>query len=394
MTGAGRRVPPPQVAGLWPEPRQVNVSRRTRAYQRGYVAVPSLGRPRVLVPLGVGGADRMLTRHGGKHAERAARALWRAAHRGGILHLLPVTRVSVIAEPDGIEVFLSRALSQRVRFGVLLGPPRANIKPVLQIFDDSGATIAFAKLGLSPLPVALVLNEAAALALVGQRPRESFTAPRVLFSGLWHDVPVLVQEALPLSQSGLAPTEPPFDVMAEIAAITPITSRQLGDSDFLTGIRPAAGARWHGVDTGPIVALYEALARPAECAFGSCHGDFGPWNMGTDGTRVEVWDWERFDSDSPVGIDAAHYRAQEAFAARMEPRLAWDAIVGDVTVLLTRLGLNAEAAEPAASCYLLAICSRYRRDASDSPTATLRDRVTWLTAVAGFALRSLEETAG
>ena len=48
------------------------------------------------------------------------------------------------------------------------------------------------------------------------------------------------------------------------------------------------------------------------------------------------------------------------------------------------------AADRVAGCYLLAIWSRYRRDASETVTPALRSRVAWLCGLAGLAAPSIE----
>jgi hypothetical protein len=131
--------------------------------------------------------------------------------------------------------------------------------------------------------------------------------------------------------------------------------------------------------------------------FGTWHGDFGPWNAAW-GVELEVWDWERFDPDVPVGLDAAHWRAQ--LAVGTDPTAAWQLMRGDVEELLD--AASDPASDPAsaggderpdgalaAACYLLAIWSRYRHDAEVSPTPALRARVTWLCAVAEAAVTAL-----
>jgi hypothetical protein len=393
---------PPQVAGLWPPPARAVVARRTGAGQVGYLVVPSLRRPRVLMPLRVADADRMLSRHGGNPAERAVRLLWRAGVRSTLAERLPAQRLAVTPAPDGIETHLADVLGHPVRMGVLLGPPRANLKPVLQIFDEIGATVAFAKLGMTALTTALLETEASALALLAARPRSTFTAPTLLHHGNWHDTPVLVQQALSLSQSEQAAPGAPVDVMAEIAAVNGISTRRLSGSRFLDGVhvddgRPDAIAqavpqRWHDVDLSPFARLNDRLLSVDDCPFGSWHGDFGPWNMATDGTFVEVWDWERFEVDVPVGMDAAHYRAQVDIAARGDAERSWGAMVADVAAVQTALGVDAGAAETVAACYLVAICARYRRDAATGPTPALLRRIRWLAAAADVAVRSLEGT--
>jgi hypothetical protein len=332
----------------------------------------------------------MLRRHGGGRAERAARSTWRLLHRSSLVGRLPITRLTVAPEPGGIEAYLGARLGGPVRIGVLLGPPRANAKPVLQIFDESGRTVAFAKVGSTPLTAALVDNEAAALALLGRSSTSSFSAPDLLHHGRWHDLPVLVQSALSLSQSDLAPVRPPIAVMGEIAALTGTHDEVLADSAFLPANNPGPQTSWHDVDMRPFGQLHAALNTAGSCPFGSSHGDFGPWNMGTDGSTFQVWDWERFTVAVPVGFDAAHYRTQEAFAGDAEPRQAWSSIVGDVSTLLAALRLDPDRAPVAAGCYLLAICARYRNDAEAGPTHRLRRRMRWLSATAAVAVQSLD----
>jgi hypothetical protein len=386
-----RRTPPSQTAQLWPPPAEATLNRVTRDGQTGYLVIPSVGRPRLLMPFAVPGAARMLTRHGGSRAELAVRAVWRVLQRSGAAGRLPIIRLSVTPGADGIEAYLSSSMSRPVRIGVLLGPPRANAKPVLQIFDESGDTVAFAKLGSTALAASLVDNEARALAVLSRVATRTFRAPKLLHHGRWRDMPVLVQEALPLSQSNRAPVGAPVAVMAEIAALSGIRDERLGGSEFLSRVAPSPRSSWHGIDMRALQRLHACLATVGECAFGSCHGDFGPWNMGTDGTGFEVWDWERYEAGVPVGFDAAHYRTQVAVASAVEPSQAWPRILRDVSDLLRTLDRDDNRAAAAAGCYLLAICSRYRRDAAAAPTPRMRRRMGWLSAIASMAVVSLEE---
>jgi hypothetical protein len=382
---------PPQVAGLWPAPATVAASRSTLAGQTGYFVVPSLRKPRYLVPTDVAGAERMFSRHGGSRSDRAARAVWRRAHRTGIAARLPLTRLSIAAEPEGIEAYLAAALGEPVRIGVLLGPPRANQKPVIQIFSTSGQTIAFAKLGLTALTASLLATEASALALLGERPPKSFTAPQLLHHGEWKGVPILVQQALTLAQSEQAPQATPLDVMVEIASTLGIRSESLADSAFMARVRPPAGEQWNGIDVRAFAGLAAAVETAGDIGFGCWHGDFGPWNMARDASSTEVWDWERFETDVPVGLDPAHYQTQRGVAAQTEPAAAWGLMTTDVAAVLDVAGLDPATAEVVAACYLLAIVARYRTDVGAEPTAALRRRMTWLAAVSAIAVTRLEE---
>jgi hypothetical protein len=367
----------------------VSAGRSTESGETGYLVVPSMRRPRLLVPADVRGADRMFARHGGSRLDRAARFAWRRAHRAGLAARLPLARLSVAIDPEGIEAYLADALGHDVRIGVLLGPPRANLKPVLQIFSASGDTVAFAKVGLTPLAERLLAAEAAALELLATKDIHTFTPPTLLHHGAWKGSPVLIQSALPLAQGDHTPAVPPLEVMVEIAGLAGVTHQLLSSSHLLAA---ADNLDWQGLDLRPLGGLHDAVAA-VDLPFGAWHGDFGPWNMGVDGRRVEVWDWERFAVGVPVGFDAAHYQVQRGVAAVAEPALAWRRIVADIQAVLRESGLDESAAPAVGSAYLLAIVDRYRGDAHDRPTDRLRTRVAWLAAVAAVALGQIQDLA-
>jgi hypothetical protein len=156
--------------------------------------------------------------------------------------------------------------------------------------------------------------------------------------------------------------------------------------------------------------LRDAVDPGVECAFGAWHGDFGPWNAAWGTDALEVWDWERFDPDVPVGLDAAHWRTQ--LDVGTDPSAAWPAMCRDVEAVLDAVheaGHRAghEAGHRAghgrarsstgalvAGCYVLAIWARYRRDAAESATPALRARVTWLCSLAATAAPVLEGLGG
>jgi hypothetical protein len=380
----------PQVTRLWPAPARLTVRRSTPPEETGYLVVPSVRRPRLLVPADVPGAERMFARHGGSRLDRAARSAWRQAHRSGIAARLPFPRLSIAADPDGIEAYLASVLGRDVRIGVLLGPPRANLKPVVQVFSADGETIAFAKVGVTALTTRLIAAEAAALRLLASKETHSFAAPALLHQGTWKGAAVLVQSALPLAQGDHAPDVPPLEVMVEIAGLAGVTHQPLGTSEVVAA---PDDVEWHGLDLRAFAALREALASTGDVPFGAWHGDFGPWNMGVDGRRVEVWDWERFAVGVPVGFDAAHYQVQRGVAARTEPALAWGRVVADIEAVLHASGLDESVAPAVGSAYLIAIVGRYRGDALDGPTDRLRARLAWLASVAAVARGQIQELA-
>ena len=41
-------------------------------------------------------------------------------------------------------------------------------------------------------------------------------------------------------------------------------------------------------------------------AMGAWHGDWTPWNMSRRRNRLQLWDWERFETGVPLGMDRCH----------------------------------------------------------------------------------------
>jgi hypothetical protein len=392
VTGAAPGSP---LAALWPHPAEVRAVRVPRGPGSDYLAVPSTRSPRLLVPTDVPGADRMLARHGGGWRHRLARIALRAAHRSGLVSWVPMPRLRVTADPSGIEQHVAAVLGRPVRVGVLLGPPRANLKPVLQVFDHDGTVLAFAKVATSSLTRSLLENEAAALRLLGGQSMQQVVSPALLDLGAWRDVLVLVQQALPSAQSGRQPTTLPTAALAEIATVAGLRGRPLEGSKFWHRAADVGPARWHGLDVSSLSRLVAAVDPRWECLFGAWHGDFGPWNAARGDGALEVWDWERFDADVPAGLDAAHWRMQ--VDQRTDPASTWRAMRADVAAVLHEVRgtvgtSDTTAADATAACYLLTIWARYRHDAATSLTPALRARVAWLCRLADAALPTLTTT--
>lgn len=390
MTTPRSAVLPAEVAALWPAPARATWSFRCAPSTSGYLVVPSAVRPRLLVPTGVQGADRMLIRYAGGPATRAARALFRRSLTSRLQGRVPVRKLCVVEDPDGIERYLADQLDRDIRLGVLLGPPRPNRKPVLQLFDSAGRTVAFAKVGTTPLAARLLEREGATLAFLAERRPTTFTAPGILHRGTWRGMPVLVQEALGLAQARLSPAEPPVSVLAEIAGVNGIrcVPPSSGGRD-----RTAVNPSWFGLDLRDFERLDRLLDNRPGCPMGSWHGDFGPWNLATTGEVTQVWDWERFESDVPVGLDAAHYRTQQSFGSDRDPADAWPRICADIAEVLTACGQPTDSLAVVAGAYIVAIRDRYVTDATDGPTPMLRRRMTWLAALAALAVDALQDGA-
>ena len=250
---------------------------------------------------------------------------------------------------------------------VLLGPPRANQKPVIQLHDRAGRTLAFVKVGWNPLTKRLLDAEERAIHhLMGVADR-GFGVPSILGSGTFGDTNWLATAPLTVDRH-----RPP----------------SANDIDALARRVQATSARWSGIASGsPYVRDVETIAatldksrivldavasrwgdEPIHLAAG--HGDFVPWNMSTGRSLTVVWDWERYRRLVPVGFDQIHYRVQN------DIRRGRKSIGAALSELSSDLGSVLRGLEPSArrahfDFYVLDILCRYESDADNDPTGRL-----------------------
>ncbi|WP_163511443.1 phosphotransferase [Fodinicola acaciae] len=310
---------------LWPAPARVEqCARREPATSvvRELAFVPNAREPRMLVP-----AD--LPRAASGAVRRFSAGLSRAEHLtrlvAGLALRLPGSgrlladrlRITATGHPESIETHLSDLLGMPVLVGIGVGALRANQKPVLQVFDRAGRTVAFVKVGDGPVSRQLVEREAVALREVNGRCWQRLRTPTVVHNGWWRDLRLLVISPVPatsrprLRRAG----GPPTAAMAELAAGFDSGTRKIADCPLLSRLRTTADLLADGENArrlGSAVDAIEARAGDVSLRLGGWHGDWTPWNMSARGQQVGLWDWERFDTGVPVGFDLVHFLVQSA----------------------------------------------------------------------------------
>ena len=271
---------------------------------RRYVVVPNADDPRLVLPT---------------RPKRAALAVLSALRDGSTANArvrTSVLRMAVISgartvrlpDPRLFEVLAAElgGGADDFVFGVHLGPPRANRKPVIAVADHDGRLVGFAKCGVDELTDALVRHEAAALpGLVGL---SDVNAPTLLASGD-HDGHAYVVQAPVPTTSGAADPQAVVKAQVEVSG--------LGASDLnVSACIDRIASQWRARQetstnqfTADFAQLADAWCREASAAdlrWGSWHGDWRRTNMAVTEGRCSVWDWERFASGVPVGYDALH----------------------------------------------------------------------------------------
>jgi hypothetical protein len=299
------------VAGLWPD-AEVGPVRNPRAV-REFTFLPSADRPRLLLPTGLPAAAAAALRrysHDLGARQRATRAVAAMAVRAGLADRALRDRLYVSGDGESIEDRLTELLGRRVVVSVSLGSARANRKPILHALTPRGEPVAFVKVGDTALARDLIEGEAAALRHLARRSLRALRVPEVVYHGDWRGLGLLVLSPLPTGALSFRPRR-----TAPVAAMRALT----GDTRRVPLTASTFWTRFYDVPLddpeqrrrlADVVARIGATYGADELEFGAWHGDWTPWNMAWHGSRVQLWDWERFDPDVPVGLDLLHYRLQ------------------------------------------------------------------------------------
>jgi len=328
-----------------------------------YAFVPRRSSARFLVPLSNHvSAGRTLRKYSASLTvnEIAQRTAMSVAFRlGGSMMLRD--RVTVLGEHRSLRAYLSEWFGQPVSFSISIGTVRLNRKAVLQIFDSRGRTLAYAKVASTQRVIDDVQAEARALRRIeGRLPRE-IVAPRVLGTEVWEGSYVLLISPLEISmwQPLRGRWSPPVRQMQLLNEAFAEPDQLLGETAMWQRLQDACAALVPGAVRDTIGHLLEEVANRAEARplrVGAWHGDWTSWNMARGrGRNVLLWDWERFETGVPAGMDHCHFLVN---AAVRERRFSAKAIVAALDGLQPA-GQHSTASDLVVSSYLARLALRY-----------------------------------
>ena len=227
--------------------------------------------------------------------------------------------------------------TETVELAVRVGSDRPNGKPVVTVMTAAGEGLGFVKIGWNELTREMVAREAQVLAQLTATPPTSFDVPAIVHAGRWQGFELMVVRAV-LTDAAIPGSEPPLEAGREIAEIGGRTRSALADS-ALVGLGASSGSP--GVEhptLGKSIATITERHGAQLLDVGGAHGDWTPWNMGRSNGRLVVWDWERFDTEVPIGIDLVHFAFMVALRQRHRaPAEAQAHVLGTVPVLLDQL---------------------------------------------------------
>jgi hypothetical protein len=344
-------------AQLQPNPAQSSPG------QLAFGVVPNARSPRLLVPL-------VPKRAAGNALRRFSTAtpLREAAFRvlvSNAVGLMPSRilrdQISIESGRAGLAGHLSEVLGDRVTLSLGIGNARVNRKPVLQVFDRCGNTVAFAKIGDSDLGREDVAAEGRALRQLGARQWIHLRIPQLMSETDWRGMRVLLMSALevPPIQRPRDRWEPPLAAMSELSDAFSAGSLRLHESPWIDRQRQLGSkvrdesvrrrfascvdfvCRWSGQDLLP---------------FSCWHGDWTAWNMGRARGKILLWDWERFETAVPSGLDPLHYRVN---SVTVRSGSSADAFRRGIALSLGGAPRPGSPEHLRACLYLIAVTARY-----------------------------------
>ena len=284
-----------------------------------YAVLPSLRRPRLLVPTASREAAAAAVEHypaGTARSDLLARLLRHGIRGRGAGYFIRSGLVRSQGAGTTSDFDLRATLGKQlnepsVLLSVTFDAQRSHRKPAVRIMTTGGRLLAFCKVAWNSLTTKLAFVEWDTLQELSRITPPYIHTPRPIAFRPLGGLTILLTAPLD------APTPArPFDrefpstLLADLMQFTQPSNSRFDESPFLANLRSrVAGVAPGGMDGG-LSAHLDNLARTfgaAPISYGFGHGDFVPWNLATRDREAWVWDWEHSRTDAPFGLDAAHY---------------------------------------------------------------------------------------
>jgi len=289
---------------------------RGKPQSRTFAVVPSLRKPRCLLPLDsakTAMASLDLCRAYSRRA-RLLKNFLRLPIRAGCSNLT-LSRVDISGESFAAlgELAAETLGVKNPVFAVSIPTPGRNCKATVQIMSPDGEVLGFLKIPLTDGAARRTRHEASALRRLAGFPALRPYVPEVLFAGDWNGAYVLMQTSLPGRPAGCRFSLP----HRKFLGILHSAVRTVRSGEDLVA---ATDSRWRKlareVDGDWLEAGERALDQAAErlgaalVPCGISHGDFAPWNLRVHGDRLRAFDWESAKWDAPIHWDRFHFETQ------------------------------------------------------------------------------------
>ncbi len=255
---------------------------------------------------------------------------------------------------DHLGEILGRA---DLSFAISLGTPGPHRKPVVQVLEGSGRTLAYAKIGWDEPTCELVSNEAAALRGMAGKELQGLRLPALLHLGPWHGRLVCLQSCPPpeARQAGRDLDANYLAALQELAGLG-LRRLRLGESLFWERL----SRRTRESYPGALLARVPPPLQDQEFPFHFSHGDFVPWNALVVDGRSFLFDWEYARPQWLPGYDLFHFLFQTRLLLSRQPparifREVWEQVTraGPISAYWQRLGIQEPSIGPLMLLYLL-----------------------------------------
>lgn len=234
-------------------------------------------------------------------AKTGARILARCGPKG----LLGQRQVRLSGVPDMADSFGT----EDIHLAYFTGTNGPHRKTTLQVMDNDGVTLGYAKMSRMPHIRSYIHHEAEMLARVATLGLPSGEIPQVLalrdvseLTMLVTDTRKCVDVTIPL-RLGVAHLRWLDDLRARTVQIGAAPLLETLTSG-LKSVKTVAGMSWDRRITLALSALGPIATGLPLCFV---HGDFTPWNCFVQGNQIYVFDWEYAHPAWPVGFDLAHF---------------------------------------------------------------------------------------
>lgn len=359
---------------LWPPPHTITYSTTPRLRPKSsdltLAVLPTRSSPNVLVPTRPRRVASTSLRNYKSPMSRKSRVqgnVISSVARLGAARLIPgVITIRGRGEHPSLVGHLATHLGEDLHIGIALGPPRANRKPVLQLMRENGTAVAFVKVGLNTLTRSRVAAEYSALRHLASLDLGPLIVPDLVHIPPWEGAECLVTRPVRTwTGEGINPHSRARALRALVAA-APSDTFTLTSSPWwqdlalrLEDLPTDAGGR----KLRKLGARIGQAAGGTALLHGAAHGDWSPWNLSTDRGKTVAWDWERFETKAPVGIDAIHFAVQEQIRLiRATPRAALEHVRSRAEALVEENGGTESAGECLFALYLLQLGERFIAD--------------------------------
>lgn len=358
---------------LWRSGRVGDWSRAERgdgASER-FVAVPGASEIRQLLPW----RWSSIVATGHRRSDDRSRSK-RVRDMAGVAALLGLGAVSsrrrvAVAAAESLVDEVALTLGHEDALGIVMcGPPRANEKPVIQLHDRRGRTVAFVKVGWNELTRRLIADEGRALQRMADL-AVPFVVPEIVGAGTFGSSSWLALAPIEVGRQQ-PPTEDGVDQLGRSIEQTATTWRgPVADACFVHDLLRATRALPVSGPTASRLACRDAVRT---MSLGASHGDFVPWNILSGSPRPAVWDWERYRTAVPLGYDRLHYRIQVGL--HRSPASTRDTLMSvdrEINSILADLPVDQRCLH--LHWYLVDIMARYERDIAENPSPLLPELV-------------------